>query len=406
MRILQYAMISEHPIIDPLSKKTSPLNRTRLEANRKKGSQIAIGFLATCKAFNVEGSRILWANNTFVFTTHVALQNFSNLALTYRRSIKHVNLRIIAQFYDDHKRDHILSQEYHPEMKRDLRLRVQQRPREDDFTRRGFRCYAWTQAVDFFNALRPPYDPDHDNKKLRPRLLPNLEAMRIDFVNFPVYFMPLPGRDFHAAVAHDLAATLNELMITGIPCCESGMKAGLDLSGMVKDGGLLMDGVPAFRQGVSNLQPLGGGFYGGFNVKVMRPWRGLTVVERFALAERLAAGDDIADEDNADDDNTDVGHDHHAHPPATDGPIPTCPEEIGHPESIYDLPHTTWKRVPVTRDSDKREWIEFDYAFGMPIELMMAMEGGDPDDLDMDEIPTCAKCGESNHTFDPDEGDL
>jgi len=369
-------MISEYPIIDPLSKKTSPFNMTRLEAKRKKSSQIAIGFLATCKAFNFEGSRILWANNTFVFTTHVALRNFSNLSLKYRQGIKRVTLRIIAQFYDDQKRNHILSQEYHPEMKKDLQLRVQQRPKEDDFTRRGFHCYAWTQAVDFFNALRPPYDPDQDSKKLAPRLLPNLEAMRIDFVNFPGYFMPAPGHEFHVAASHHLAATLNELMITGISCCESGMKAGLELSGMVKQDGLFMDGIPAFRQGSSNLQPLGG----GFDAKVMRAWDCLT------QADLVGGGHG----------NADIGHEHHAHPPK-----PICPEEIGHPESTHETEEpTTWKRVPVTRDSDEREWIEFGYICGMPADLVMAMGEGDYLDLDEDKIPKCVKCGENNHAFE------
>lgn len=57
LRIMHYALVSDEPIIDPLSK-LHPESLTALET--KRGPQIAIGFLATSKAYHVEGKRMLW----------------------------------------------------------------------------------------------------------------------------------------------------------------------------------------------------------------------------------------------------------------------------------------------------------------------------------------------------------
>lgn len=57
LRILHYALVADGPIIDPLSKLNT---ETLTSAEAKCGPQIAIGFLATCKAYHVDGKRILW----------------------------------------------------------------------------------------------------------------------------------------------------------------------------------------------------------------------------------------------------------------------------------------------------------------------------------------------------------
>jgi hypothetical protein len=57
LRILHYALVADDPIIDPLCKLK---NDTVTSAEAKAGPQIAIGFLATCKAYYVDGKRILW----------------------------------------------------------------------------------------------------------------------------------------------------------------------------------------------------------------------------------------------------------------------------------------------------------------------------------------------------------
>lgn len=396
LRILKYAMTSKYPIIDPLSK-TTQLNMTTAEA--KRDNQIAVGFLATCKAFNVEASHVLWANNSFIFTTHVALRNFSNLALEFRKDIKHINLRIIAQYYDDMKRTHKLSRSYHRQLKRDVPLRVHQRSIDANVGPKGFRSYAWTQAVDFFAALRPPYDPTHDIKASRPRLLPGLETMRIDFVNFAEDFLPMPGTDFHAMVAHELEFTLNELMVTGIPCCEAGEKASSDLAKMVKDNGLHIDGGPAFLQMKTCQRPLG---CHSFNARV------ICFSRRSDIESDSELDFDELDFDELDFDELDELQKHIAI-------IPACPPETGHPESDYDFMGrpTVWKRVPVSRDSDERKWVEFDRKIGYPtdeVERSMRFVDGEHEDEDDDDdddgdilYPICAKCGVRHIPFSREE---
>lgn len=173
--------------------------------------------------------------------------------------------------------------------------------------------------------------------------------MRIDFVNFPDYFLPVPDIHLHEVAAHDLGCTLNELMLTGLPCCEVGDKASMDLQGMVKDDGLFLCHAPSYIQQKRCLKPLRG--YGGL-ARVVRSWRKL---------DRKREGRDL---------------------------IPAVPEETGHPQSAWKKRKTLWKRVPVSRDSDKREWIEFDRNTGECV-----------DDFDMDsEEGVCPNCGVV-HTF-------
>lgn len=181
--------------------------------------------------------------------------------------------------------------------------------------------------------------------------------MRIDFVNFPDYFLPIPDLSLHEIASHDLGYTLNELMLTGLPCCEVGDKASIDLQGMVKDDGLFLCHAPSYIQQKRCLKPLRG--YGGL-ARVVRAWRKLDKKrERRQL-------------------------------------IPAVPEETGHPQSVWKKRKTLWKRVPMTRDSDQREWVEFDRNTGECI---------DEFDVDSDE-GVCPNCGVVHTLSDWDsEGD-
>lgn len=375
LRVLRYALTSSYPIIDPLSKLISQ-NLTDQESTR--GNQIAIHALAACRAFYAEGTRILWASNQFIFTDYQALSNFANLNLAFRSGIKHITLRIVARYYDDEKRAHWL-RDYHPDWKKRANLPVNYRLREENLTRKGFRCYTWTQVIDFLAALRPPYDPDHDKKLPRPRLLPGLESMRIDFVNFPDSFLPFSENELHDVAAHELGCSLNELIVTGIPCCEVGMKASCELTGMVKDDGLFLDGVPSFVQYRSKtgltLKMLGDR---GVSAKVIRPWKKLL----------------------KDSDHPPVGHGH-SH---STSDLPPAPEETGHPVSHWRKRKSVWKRVPLSRDSEDRKWVEFDRRTGFSLETLAHMYGfGEDVDMDSDdEAHICAKCGEFHSSFDLD----
>lgn len=380
LRILHYALTSKDPIIDPLSKMRSE-NVTAAEKSIRE-NQLAIGFLATCKAFQTEGNRILWGNNSFTFTSHTALRNFAKLDLKYREGIKAINLRIIAKFYDDQTplRSRKIDQWHHPSLKKDVALKVHVRPRENNLARKGFRIYAWAQVIDFLSALAPPHQPGCDKSKSRPRLLPRLDAMRIDFVNFFEDYTPFSEGDLHEAAGHDNGCTLSELMITGLPCTETGLRAGSECSGMVRDSGLFMDAGPAFVQLKTRLKPLDGK---RFCKRLIRGWRVLDEVEHVSQ-----------------------GH------TGCYGRIPPAADEPDAPITGYERP-TVWKRVPTERDSTERQWVEFDRQKGFSVQQMedeLGIDMGAPidsedeeddleDEMPVPDFPVCVKCGDEHPVF-------
>ena len=340
LRIMAFALTSQQPIVDPLSPCT-PKNITKQEEKERK-SQIAIGVLSTCKALREEGSQILWTSNTFTFTSPQALRNFAALDAKYRSQISRVNFRVIAQYYDDDRsRGHRLSRSYHRDLKRDLKLKVEHRPKEGPLIRPGFRSYSWSQIVDFFVALRPPYDPRVAYATTpRPRLLPALTSLRLDLVNFADGLLPFSGSEFHDIASHEFGCTLNELQVTGMPFDDAGIKATCELCGLLKDEGLYLDCIPTFVQGCKGrLSQLSGATWCG---RVVRAHK---------------AGDsDLDDEDEDDEDDYD---DYAVHHPKL-GLLPPAPAEPGHPETPSGMGSSIiWKRVPIARDDTTREWIPY-----------------------------------------------
>ncbi|KAF6795357.1 hypothetical protein CSOJ01_13481 [Colletotrichum sojae] len=352
LRILKYSLTSSSPIIDPLSK-LKPESLTLAE--RTRGNQIAIHFLATCKAMYEEGTRMLWNRNTFVFTSPDTLRNFAELDFSYRKNVKHVNFRIIAQYFDDRKRKHKLERSYHPALKSDIVLRTHPRVNEQTYARSGFRCYSWCQVIDFLRALRAPYDPKHDKKLVRPRLFPNLESLRIDLVNFMDDFLPLPSTDLHDVASHELGCSLNELQVTGIPNDDAGSKATAELTGLLRDEGLFLGGLPSYIQSKNSLRPLSGM---SSCARVIRGWKTLRPPK-----------DLDSDEDDSDEGSV-PSHNNLTHHHPMEPIMPPAPRETGHPETPSNRKDLTiWKRVPVTRDGrDERQWTEFCRSSGFPME--------------------------------------
>lgn len=139
-------------------------------------------------------------------------------------------------------------------------------------------------------------------------------------------------------------------MVTGLPCCEVGAKAGADLQGMVKDDGLFMCHAPSYLAQKRFLKPLRG--YAGLN-RVIRSWKHL---------EKRSQRRDA---------------------------FPPVPEEVGHPESTWKKRKTLWKRVPVCRDSEEREWVEFDRNTGDAVREIYGTEDED----------VCPNCGVVHDDF-------
>ncbi|KAM5357719.1 hypothetical protein ACJZ2D_015983 [Fusarium nematophilum] len=366
LRILKFAMKSAHPIVDPLY----PLiSENLLDKEKAPGNQIAIHFLATCKALHVEGTRYLWESNHFTFTTPQAVRNFAELPAKFRQGITHVSFRIIARYYDDQpRRRHKLERCYHSDLKKDQLLKVQLRPTESPLIRGGFRCYTWNQIVDFLEGLRAPFDPSYRSKKQpRPRLLPSLTSLRMDLVNFSDTLLPFSGSELHDICSHELGCTLNELQVTGMPFDDTGMKASAELSGMLKDEGLYLDGPASYIAQSSCLRPLSGKRW---CARVIRAWK----------------AKDSTDEDSDGDSDTVHGH-ASAHSHARLGALPPAPPEEGHPTSSREEETVIWKRVPVSRDAEKRDWIQFSRFSGYEISDL---------DWDSEEEGVCPCCGESH----------
>ncbi|KAI0907292.1 hypothetical protein F4823DRAFT_603409 [Ustulina deusta] len=366
LRVLSYALTSPHPIIDPLCKSRP---ERMLAREKSKKNNIAIHFLATCQAYRFEGTRFLWTNNTFLFTSPASLRHFAELDFAYRREVRYVTFRLIARFYDDEDRVHRLPTSYHPNLKSSIKLAVQRRPKEKTLARRGFRAYAWYQLIDFLDALLPPYDPNSKLSSTQPRLLPALETLRIDFVNFIEDLLQYPPPQLHDLASHQLGCMLNEIILTGVPTDECGIRVSTELSGLLKDEGLLIEHPPtlvAVKDGIRMLrcvhticEPA---------AKVVRAMHSITEHEIF--------------ED-----------DHHRHSWVDFPPAP--PDEGEPPFSPFHSCRTIWKKVPTKMDgSGERKWELFDRISGMPWEEAEE-EATMFDYLDDDEEPLlCNNCGE------------
>ncbi|KAL8404816.1 hypothetical protein RB594_009624 [Gaeumannomyces avenae] len=401
LRIIEFAMISPDPIIDPLTK---PDNRsiTAKEARAKSG--LAIGLMAVSRAFRVEATKVLWSRNTFIFTTPEALLGMASLSLEIRSQIKHINLRIIARFYKDDNRPLSLPKRDHPNLPKALNLPINERPKGHSGAIGGLRSYAWLQVVDFLTALLPPYQPpaqSRDKKRKRdlgtavprPRLLPNLDKMRIDLVNFPQRLLRnLPANDLHQIAAHELACTLSELTVTGFPCCMVGIRAASDVSEMLRDNGLFVD------SGVAYMQQRGGRLEA---VKKIPPFGCRVVRPRWPTQKRTADNSAEPEDGLPDDLESQPGwqpldmHHHHHHNNEHYDPLPVPVETEG--EHSFWETGMIWKQVPTSLFSDeKREWTEFEPHRGFAVDDID--EWPDSDDEE-DMRVTCKKCLKVH--FDP-----
>ncbi|TGJ80873.1 hypothetical protein E0Z10_g7890 [Xylaria hypoxylon] len=368
LRVLSYALTSPHPIIDPLCKSRP---ERMLVHEKSKLNSIAIHFLATCRAYRFEGTRFLWSNNTFLFTSPASLRHFAELDSAYRHEVRHVTFRLIAKFYDDEDRVHRLPTSYHPNLKASIKLTVHRRPKENTLARRGFRAYAWYQLIDFLDAMLPPYDPNSKFLSLtqpRPRLLPGLETLRIDFVNFIDDLLQYPPPQLHDLASHQLGCMLNEVILTGVPTDECGLRVSTELSGLLKDEGLLIEHPPtlvAVKDGVRLLRCVNA---------VCDP------------AAKVVRGMHSIQEDFLDDD-------HHRHNWLDFSPAPQ--EEGDPPFSTSHSCRTIWKKVPTKLDgTGERRWELFDRVSGMPWEDAEE-EATMFDFLDDDDDPmVCENCGE------------
>lgn len=366
--VCRHAMMSEHPIIDPLSS-LNPDTLTESEKKRARG-QVAYGFMSTCWGFYQAAYRDLWRQNKFVFTSPQALHRFARIAQGDRALVKSVTLRIIAKYYDD---DADISHMVHSNaLGRAIKLKIIPRPRgrESKLVRGGFKSYAWLQVIDFLDALRPPYHPDDDKIEpvshtrmwRRPRLFPSLEFMRMDFVNFPtnlLRFFDHAENDLRTFSEYDLGRSINELMLTGLPRDDLSMSAMISLLGMVKDDGLLHKSEDAFVLADDQLHPTADR---ELSSSLIRGWKSVAYAAMAPILHSVAASDTHR-----------FQHLYHLLGMRTD---PAPPEHVEPRLTIWKNRRTIWKRVPTSRDSEERRWVEFSRITCRPT----ALEPYNPED--------------------------
>jgi hypothetical protein len=320
LRILSHALTSPKPIIDPFYKLRRD-NVTKEEWSRHK--QINTNFLATCKSFQVEGTRLIFANNAFIFTQTAALENLANLPKELRSTVKDVTLRVVGRYYDQvaSKRDLTGNVDYHPQLNGQLMIPVVARP--PGMTKdRGIQAYCWEQLADFLKAFLMPVPAS----VLRQKLLPSLETLRIDLVNFCDH-LPYGGYQFSSLVRWHLGQIADELLITGAPDAELDDAFSNEeklLHQLVRDEGLVGSAPPLFVSISSGLKPLK---KLGISHKVIRADN----EPSFKSAKKLI------------------------HP---EGGEP--------PKSSYPPGRTIWKWASESLSNPEKKWIEFDRRSGWP----------------------------------------
>jgi len=319
LRILSNAMTCPDPIIDPFYK----LNRDTVVKEEWRKKQININFLATCKAFHVEGLRLLFANNTFIFTQAPALEDFAKLPVHLRSTVKQVTLRVVGQYYDEDagRRDLTGNVPYHNSIDK-LMMPIVARP-SGMVKDKGIQAYCWEQLADFLRALLMPAPAS----VFRQKLLPRLDFLRIDLVNFCDH-LPYGGYQFGSLIRWHLGQVVDELLITGAP--EDDMDDGLTqeervLHQLVRDEGLVGSAAPQF---VSNKS-------GG--LKRLRP---NGIAQRLVRANKTPKSQLVS--------------------------TPFHPEGGEHPKSAFKPGKTIWKWTSDSLANPEKRWIEFHRQSGMP----------------------------------------
>ncbi|KAL2133386.1 hypothetical protein VTI74DRAFT_2474 [Chaetomium olivicolor] len=230
-------MTSKYPIIDPLYRLNNEAV-TQEERTRNRGSQVALGFLITCKDYQRKGTLFFWRNNHFVFTSEQALRNLAKLSPELRHCINTVTFRIIARYYDDKKRAYLAPYPAWEPSKQKRLIRLDTTSLTN--TGFGFRSYSWNLTMVFLEALVATNLSESFRARGNHRLLPALDCLRMDFVNFPRNYLRPPSDSWlhEGLVTKRLGCTLNELFLTGLPQCAFGNALAQHLLKMVKDDGL------------------------------------------------------------------------------------------------------------------------------------------------------------------------
>jgi len=321
LRIMKEAVIHSSPIIDPFWK-LLPENMTGQE---QKQSSLNLGLLKTNKFFHNEGTKLFITSNQFIFTQPEALQNFANFSPESRATIDHVNLRIVAKYYDGTAYKKVLRGNctYHALLESPtvwVKARPLSAPKD-----KGIQSYSWQQVVDCLQALI--VYPRINSRSQRKLLFPNLKTLRLDCVNFSDH-IPFIGSSLISILRWHVGQIVDELTVTGL--VDEDMSNGEEqiLHSLVKDNGIFAHGTPVFASAkIDRLKPLP-----GYDLNLIIP-KSSTVPKRGYAT--LAAS-----------------HPEGGQPPA----------------SLFPGGSTVWKYVAQSLAEPKKKWVEFHRRCGLPVD--------------------------------------
>ncbi len=321
LRILGFAVTSPTPIIDPFYKLRKS-NITKEE--RTSRNHINVNFMATCKAMQVEGTKLIVQMNQFIFTQVAALEKFSHVSPALRANIEHLTIRCVGRYYADTTKKLNLDGDsiYHAKVPK---FEIQSIARPKGMIRDGgIQAYCWYQVSDFLRALVLPYDKKND---VRPKLFPALQTFQLDLVNFCDH-LPLGIWGFASILRWHLGQICDELLVTGMPEVDGGSDEEMLLRNILRDEGLLSTGCPVFISASNSLTRLEGYGYVQHVVRANKH----SSLRNIKTAARVT------------------------HP------------EGGQPPKSTQPPGTTIWKYTSDHTSRPKIWIEFDRATGFPVD--------------------------------------
>lgn len=365
--ILSYAMTNSTAIVDPLSKVISD---RLLPSKKNRSDQIAIHFLATCKQYRCKGTIYLWENNTFIFTTPDALDNLADKVSPFLRNmIRSVNFRLIPRSFEDAVRfeEQRLSRKHRSDS-------VVNHPGTRQLTHLHTYYYQLTQFLEAILLWHDPTDGTTDfevpTTPKRPRLLPNLKHLRIDFVVPKRRGLALSLNDLAHLTHSELGRSLQEVVMTGLPSDSIGKSVCNNLGQLLEEEGLLISHqrtITASRDGLGII-PCNKNKY----------WCSCSrMVIRISSNVRPIGWPSNGSQDRR-----------------LQKEFPPIPQDESDPHRRVDKScHTIWKKVPIKlEDTDNREWQLFDRINGLPwVKVETELDSIN------DFVLKCANCGQTHH---------
>ncbi|KAB8289968.1 hypothetical protein EYC80_010295 [Monilinia laxa] len=231
-RILGFVLQLSRPIIDPGVK---ILQSNVTESEHAEQQCLPIQFLRVSKAFNDQGTELLFSKNEFLFTQVSSLRWLVKTHPKICAELKHLKLRIVGRYYDDRINEHSLLGYYG--YQNQLNINIIKRCPSVNVGCIGLQSYSWRQIFDFLEALQFPNEPEELINSGERKTAFNLKSLMIDLANFGDE-LPGPGIALRKLTRGKLGPILDEIYIRGLNSDSNDGLASECLGFLVRDGGL------------------------------------------------------------------------------------------------------------------------------------------------------------------------